>query len=175
MLFTCLCTRAVHAEVIEALISALCSIRGPITQIRCDRGTNFIGAEGMLNQEQIARYLTLTNCEWVFNPPKMSRFRGVWERQIGIIRRVLDSMFLQLRKHQLTHHVLITFMVEACAIVNSRPITTISSILRRKRPTSSVSGHASYPEDSPCASSPWQLREGVPVRPTTLAMCPVPC
>ncbi|XP_022096554.1 uncharacterized protein LOC110982458 [Acanthaster planci] len=135
VLFTCLCTRAVHVEVIEAmdtsaLISALrrfCSLRGPIARLRCDRGTNFIGAEGTLNQEQVARYLTSKNCEWIFNPPKASHFGGIWERQIGIIRRVLDSMFIQLGKHQLTHDVLITFMAEACAIVNSRPITTISS------------------------------------------------
>ncbi len=135
VIFTCLCTRAVHVEVIEAMdtsafISALrrfVSLRGPVARLRCDRGTNFIGAEGELNQEQAANYLATKNCEWIFNPPKASHFGGVWERQIQTVRRVLDSMFAQLGKHQLTHEILVTFMAEACAVVNSRPITTIPS------------------------------------------------
>ena len=102
------------------------ALRGSVARIRCDRGTNFIGAKGELDQGQITRHLAVQNCEWIFNPPNGSHFGGVWERPIGMIRRILDSMFLQLGKHQLTHHVLITFMAEACAIVNARTITVVS-------------------------------------------------
>ena len=133
VIFTCLCTRAVHIEVIDsmdtsAFISALrrfIALRGPVARLRCDRGTNFIGAKTELdtatkelNQEQLTRFLSSQNCEWVFNPPHASHFGGVWERQIGIIRHILESMFAQLGKHQLTHNTLATFMAEACAIVN---------------------------------------------------------
>ncbi|XP_070549479.1 uncharacterized protein [Ptychodera flava] len=60
-------------------------------------------------------------------PPHTSHFGGIWERQIGTIRRVLDSMHYQLGKQQYTHDLLTTLMAEASAIVNSRPITTVSS------------------------------------------------
>ena len=51
VLFTCLCIRAIHIEVIEelsssAFINALCifvAIRGKVKQFRSDRGTNFVG------------------------------------------------------------------------------------------------------------------------------------
>ncbi len=52
VLFTCLCTRAVHIEVVEELSSSsfinalrcFFSLRGPAKQLRSDCGTNFIGA-----------------------------------------------------------------------------------------------------------------------------------
>ena len=142
VLFTCLYSRAIHVEVIEsmdtcAFISAyrrFVAIRGPVSKLRCDRGTNFVGAKNELDEafdrmdrEQVVSYLTSQRCQWVFNPPHASHFGGVWERQIGTVRRVLDAMFLQLGKHQLTHEILVTFMAEACAIVNSRPLGTVSS------------------------------------------------
>ncbi|KAK3719585.1 hypothetical protein QZH41_004749 [Actinostola sp. cb2023] len=51
LVLTCLSTRAIHIEVLEymdasAFICALrrfLAIRGPVTRLRCDRGTNFIG------------------------------------------------------------------------------------------------------------------------------------
>ncbi|XP_033753058.1 uncharacterized protein LOC117336557 [Pecten maximus] len=52
---------------------------------------------------------------------------GVWERMIGTSRRILDSMLLAHNKKDLTHEVLCTFMAEVCAIVNARPIVSVSS------------------------------------------------
>ena len=57
-LFTCFASRAVHIEVADSLetysfIQALrrfISRRGPVREIRCDRGTNFIGAEAELKK-----------------------------------------------------------------------------------------------------------------------------
>ncbi|XP_071944672.1 uncharacterized protein [Antedon mediterranea] len=80
-----------------------------------------------MDQALVDRYLTSQNCQWIFNPPHASHFGGVWERQIGTIRRILEAMFDQLGGHRLTHEVLVTLMAEACAIVNSRPITTQSA------------------------------------------------
>jgi hypothetical protein len=48
---------------------------------------------------------------------------GVWERLIGVSRRILDSMLQDVK--QLTDEVLITLMAEVCQIVNSRPIAGI--------------------------------------------------
>ncbi|XP_062584179.1 uncharacterized protein LOC134245966 [Saccostrea cucullata] len=52
LLFTCLVTRAIHIEIIEQLTSSsfinalrrFVALRGPVTQFRSDRGTNFVGA-----------------------------------------------------------------------------------------------------------------------------------
>lgn len=52
---------------------------------------------------------------------------GVWERMIGIARRILDSMLMDLHSRHLTHEVLTTLMAEVCAIVNSRPIAHVCS------------------------------------------------
>ncbi|XP_038053894.1 uncharacterized protein LOC119726311 [Patiria miniata] len=109
VLFTCLYSRAIHVEVIESMetssfISAyrrFVAVRGPVAKLRCDRGTNFVGAKHELDEafkesdhEQVASYLASQQCQWVFNPPHASHFGGVWERQIGTVRRVLNVMFL---------------------------------------------------------------------------------
>lgn len=133
VMFTCLCVRAVHIEVIETLsassfINALWrffSIRGHAAQIRSDRGTNFTDASKELNLKDDAdmhSYLQDQQCTWIFNPPHDSHMGGAWERLIGVARRILDSMFLQQRFSSLTHGVLVTLMAEVCAIMNARPL-----------------------------------------------------
>lgn len=52
LLLTCMCSRAIHIEMLDDLTSdafmnalrSFIAIRGPVRQIRCDRGTNFVGA-----------------------------------------------------------------------------------------------------------------------------------
>ena len=50
---------------------------------------------------------------------------GVWERQIRSVCNVLSSL-LQTNGFQFNHEAVTTFMCEAEAIVNSRPLTTDS-------------------------------------------------
>ena len=64
--------------------------------------------------------------KWISNPPHASHFGGVWERMIGSCRRILDSLLLH-HKADLTHEVLMTFMMEVCAILNARPLVPVSS------------------------------------------------
>ena len=52
---------------------------------------------------------------------------GVWERMIVVTRRILDSILLDCKRVSQTHEVLVTFMAEACAIINSRPLTPVCS------------------------------------------------
>ncbi|XP_033119843.1 uncharacterized protein LOC117119135 [Anneissia japonica] len=143
VLFTCMTCRAIHIEVIESMdtssfINALrrfFSIRGPASQLRSDCGTNFIGACNELgddlqkhaNKQIVRKYLLENGCEWIFNPPHSSHMGGSWERMIGVTRRVLDSMFVDLGPNQLSHEVLSTFMAEVSAIVNCRPLVPVSS------------------------------------------------
>ncbi|XP_051239353.1 uncharacterized protein LOC127353832 [Dicentrarchus labrax] len=138
-IFTCLNTRAVHIEVLETMTTAsfinglrrFTAIRGPIKMLRSDRGTNFIGAckELNLNTEDpdLKTHLHDSNCTWVFNPPHSSHMGGVWERMIGIARRILDALLLKTSTSYLTHEVLTTLMAEVIAIMNSRPLVPVSS------------------------------------------------
>ena len=110
------------------------ALRGHAKLLRCDRGTNFIGAKtelgeaaSELNNEKVEKFVTEYGCKWEFNPPHASHFGGVWERQINTIRRVLDAMFAELGKTQLTHKLLVTLMAEVVAIVNARPISALPS------------------------------------------------
>ncbi|XP_059922878.1 uncharacterized protein LOC132468990 [Gadus macrocephalus] len=140
--FTCLSVRAVHIELIEAMdtssfinsLRRFLAIRGPVKLIRSDCGTNFKGAckelQVLLQDDQepnISKFLSAEGCTWIFNPPHSSHMGGVWERMIGISRRILDSMLSQTPPSLLTHDVLSTTMAEVSAIINARPLTTIST------------------------------------------------
>lgn len=52
---------------------------------------------------------------------------GSWERMIGVARKILDSMFLQLGTSKLTHEALSTLMAEVVAIINARPLVPVST------------------------------------------------
>lgn len=75
----------------------------------------------------VKEYLYKSGVIWLFNPPHSSHFGGVWERLIGVTRRVLDSMLLEIPPGSLTHEILTTFIAEASAIVNSRPLVPVST------------------------------------------------
>lgn len=58
LLFTCLSSRAVHIEMLEELstdafiIALRCfiSLRGAVSQLRCDQGKNFVGAANVFKE-----------------------------------------------------------------------------------------------------------------------------
>ena len=65
------------------------------------------------------------SCDWFdfkFNAPSASHMGGIWERQIRTVRAVLSAI-LEKNGTQLNDEALSTFMCEAEAIVNSRPLT----------------------------------------------------
>ncbi len=140
VLFTCLSCRAVHVETANSLstdsfINAyrrFVGRRGPVRQLRCDRGTNFVGARSELesalqemSKQRIGSELLKDNCDWItfkFNPPYASHMGGSWERMIRSVRSVLSSLLLS-HGDRLDDEQLRTFLIEAESIVNSRPIT----------------------------------------------------
>ena len=74
-------------------------------------------------------------CKWELNPPHASHFGGVWESQIGTIRRVLDGMFAELSKTQLTHELLITLITGISGDVdNPQPLSPAVLITMKTRP-----------------------------------------
>ncbi|XP_039610033.1 uncharacterized protein LOC120529882 [Polypterus senegalus] len=78
-------------------------------------------------QGKVQEFLQDQGCVWVFNPPHSSHMGGVWERMIGVVRRILDSMLLQSGRVRLTHEVLTTLMAEIIAIINARPLVPVST------------------------------------------------
>ena len=140
-IFTCLASRAVHIETAKSLdtdsfINALrrfIARRGPVRQIRSDNGTNFVGAVRELRDalaemkdDVIKQMLLKQNIEWIFNPPAASHFGGVWERQIRTVRKVLTQLSKEFGD-QLDDESFRTLMCEVEAIVNSRPLTSVST------------------------------------------------
>ncbi|XP_056012635.1 uncharacterized protein LOC130052239 [Ostrea edulis] len=135
IMFTCLTTRAIHIELVESMSSSsfinalrkFIALRGNVSLFRSDRGTNFIGATADLGIDvtkgSVKNYLDKSKIVWTFNAPHMG---GVWERMIGLTRRVLDTLLLGPNGKNLTHEVLSTLMAEVTAIINSRPITAVS-------------------------------------------------
>ncbi|XP_013412394.1 uncharacterized protein LOC106175106 [Lingula anatina] len=137
LLFTCLCSRAVHVEMLDdmssdAFINALrcfISIRGKVRQIRSDQGSNFVGAKNEftaalkeMDAQKVACYLANQDCDFLMNAPHSSHVGGVWERQIRTIRNVLAGV-INLCPGRLDDSSLRTLFYEAMAIVNSRPLS----------------------------------------------------
>eukprot|EP00057_Strongylocentrotus_purpuratus_P004676 XP_003729220.2 PREDICTED: uncharacterized protein LOC100890809 [Strongylocentrotus purpuratus] len=142
LLFTCMASRGVHIEVLnslttDAFINALrrfISVRGPVRQLRCDRGTNFVGAEAEFrrcaesSKDRVKDFLLREGCDFIafkFNVPASSHMGGVWERQIRSIRQVLDALLHQAGQ-QLDDESLRTLMCEAAAIDDD----TVNEFLR---------------------------------------------
>ncbi|XP_077865842.1 uncharacterized protein LOC144352833 [Saccoglossus kowalevskii] len=138
--FTCLSSRAIHIETANSLstdsfLNAYRRFIGrhePIRQLRSDRGTNFVGAKGELlcalaemNHKRVRHELLKDSCDWVtfkMNVPHSSHMGGVWERMIRSARNALSALLMTHGK-QLDDKLLRTLLVEAEAIVNSRPLT----------------------------------------------------
>ena len=137
-LFTCLTTRAVHLEVVNSLSTddfLLClrrflNRRGDVLELRCDNGTNFVGAEReskeslkAWNQDQIQKELIQRGCRWIFQPPTASSMSGVWERLVRSAKTVLKAI---IGTHTVCDVVLSTVLTEVERILNSRALTNNS-------------------------------------------------
>lgn len=64
------------------------ALRGHAKLLRCDRGTNFVGAKtelkdasSELNEEKVKKFVTESGCEWELNPPPPPRIT-LW-RSLG--------------------------------------------------------------------------------------------
>lgn len=136
-LFTCLTVRAVHLEIAEDLstdaclvcIRNLCNVRGVPSLIRCDNGTNFIGARNELERESnffdptaIQRDLSTRGVEWRFNCPANPEAGGAWERLVQSVKRVLR---VTLKEEAPRVETLRSLLLEAANMINSRPLTHI--------------------------------------------------
>lgn len=137
-LFVCLCTRAIHLELVHdysspaflAAFDRFISRRGLPSDMYSDNGTTFRGAERQLKQElrnilknpDNSNHFATQGIEWHFIPPAAPHFGGLWEagvkgvkhhlmRVLGNVTPTIDEMGTLLCG------------IEAC--LNSRPIAPL--------------------------------------------------
>jgi len=107
------------------------SRRGVPESLKSDNGTNFVGCDRELrssvqawNQSsELRKFLLLKQIDWKFNTPAACHHGGVWERQIGTVRKVLNIV---VKDQSLDDERLDTVFCEVEAVVNGRPITAVS-------------------------------------------------
>lgn len=139
LIFTCFSSRAIHIELLDDLsadsfinsLRCFMAIRGPVTELYCDRGTNFVGAANefdtaikQMDDKKVHQFLIEKQCHFTFNTPHASHAGGVWERQIRSIRSILNTT-LSLSANRLDDSSLRTLFYETMSIINCRPITAI--------------------------------------------------
>ncbi|XP_056003746.1 uncharacterized protein LOC125682784 [Ostrea edulis] len=132
VLFICLVTRAIHIELVDSMSSAafinalrrFIAVRGAVKIFRSDRGTNFIGPlddpeidRVNVEDDSVRIFLLSSDAKWIFNPPHSAHYGGAWERLIGVVKRILNSMLSN--QHNFTHDILNTLIAEVSAIVNA--------------------------------------------------------
>lgn len=130
-LFVCLSTKAIHIELVSdltsnAFLAALrrfIARRGRVSHLYSDNGTNFVKA----NKDLIllTRSAASTeSIEWHFIPPSAPHFGGLWEAGVkcmkGHLIRVIGNQIL-------TYEEFYTILCQIEAILNSRPLTPLSS------------------------------------------------
>ena len=137
-LFTCLTSRAVHLEVAYSLSTdsflnaffRMTSRRGVPTDIVTDNGLNFVGANNELKElnnlqkQQIQDKTVTYGVKWHFNPPEAPHFSGAHEVMIRAAKRAINKI---LGNAEITDEELLTAVVGAEGLINSRPLTYQSS------------------------------------------------
>ena len=136
---TCFSIRAIHLELVYSLSADSCLMavrrfvadRGHPKTIYSDNGTNLVAtdkelAEGManLNSKLVTEEMIDRDIKWNYSPPGGSHFGGPYERLVGSCKRSLLSV---LGNRTVTDEVLLTVMKEVASLLNSRPITRVST------------------------------------------------
>ena len=112
--------------------------RGCPSTMYSDQGSNFRGASAELqefisnlDQDAIKTFATTLQINWIFNPPKSPHMGGIWERMVRSVKEVMHGI---IRDHVLTDPQLYTVLTEVELIVNSRPLTHVSTDVRDLEP-----------------------------------------
>lgn len=136
--FVCFATRALHFELVTSLSSECYTLalkifisrRGKPIQIFSDSGRNFVGAAKEFSfflhnsSQPIIDYAADNHIEFKFQPPYAPHFGGLIESGVKSckhhITRVLGNM-------NLTYEEFNTVLIQIEAVLNSRPMYSMSS------------------------------------------------
>lgn len=116
-------------------LKRFCDRRGLVTEIYSDNATNFVGANHQLtelkwlfisseNQERVQGFLSENSIRWKFIPARSPHFGGLWEASIKSMK---SHLYKTLGNAHLTYEELYSVLVRVEAILNSRPISPLSS------------------------------------------------
>lgn len=135
-LYTCCVTRAVHLEVVPDLTTAaflrslkrFTARRGLPRRFVSDNGKTFKAAskaiKAMMQHEDVQQYLAGVGVQWTFNLARAPWWGGVFERMIRMTKRCLKKIVGRAR---LTLDEFTTLITEVEGVINSRPISYVSS------------------------------------------------
>ncbi|XP_062715823.1 uncharacterized protein LOC134291718 [Aedes albopictus] len=141
-IFVCLCTKAVHLELVSDLstdrflqaLRRFVARRGRCERIYSDNGTNFVGARNKLqdllkllknrdHHEAVSKECAKDGIQWHFIPPSAPHFGGLWEAAVRSSKHHLLRVLGETPVSPEDFSTLLT-QVEAC--LNSRPLTPLS-------------------------------------------------
>ncbi|CAI6342683.1 unnamed protein product [Macrosiphum euphorbiae] len=138
--FICLVTRAIHLELVASLsaddflstLSRFMARRGQCRELFSDNGTNFVGADRILRMHiqdcqkttKVHNFLSSRGIDWHFIPPSAPHFGGIWEAAVKSAKKHL----LRVSKGvMMTYDETTTLLCRIEAVLNSRPLTPLSS------------------------------------------------
>ena len=142
-IFVSLSVKAVHLESVsdlttDAFITTLrrfIARRGTPSRIWSDHGTNFVGAsrelrklseflESLTTQGNISSFCSTQGISWKFIPERAPDFGGLWEAAVKSMRTHLPCVVADVK---LTFEEFMTILTQVEAVLNSRPLVSVSS------------------------------------------------
>ena len=137
LLFTCLCTRCIHVELVTSLdlnsfllaFSRFTNLRGAVDTIFLDNGSTFCAAADklptLLGSTEFHNSLRKRNIIWSRIPPYAPSQAGSWESMVKLFKNALNRAMGEVRRKPSLIE-LQTFFSDAMRIVNDRPLTSVS-------------------------------------------------